>query len=142
MKEQLILNIQVYIMPTLDAPARTKRRFKTWPEFSYQDFSWASLCSSRTSAELVEAFSRTPLPSATPDPRIPDYVRFDKKVLVFDAYFTEVIPNSATEKQRDRVVKIYYHLEDDTITVIEPHILVSADVQYEQYVQYVGFDAD
>ncbi|CAG0915230.1 unnamed protein product, partial [Notodromas monacha] len=71
--------------------------------------------------DLAKHFADIPLPSAEPPP-VPDYVRFDKKTLVFDAFFVEQIPESSIEQERVHVVKVYYHLEDDCITVIEPSI--------------------
>eukprot|EP01147_Barroeca_monosierra_P010765 gene10765-2852_t len=51
---------------------------------------------------------------------VPAYVALDKKVLAFDGYFKETVPESADEYFRVRHVKIYYHLEDDTMSVLEP----------------------
>uniref|UniRef100_A0A8C3LE15 EF-hand domain containing 1 n=1 Tax=Chrysolophus pictus TaxID=9089 RepID=A0A8C3LE15_CHRPC len=57
---------------------------------------------------------------APPSGFIPAHVAFDKKVLKFDAYFQEDVPLSTEEHYRIRQVGIYYYLEDDTISVIEP----------------------
>ncbi|XP_069830151.1 EF-hand domain-containing protein 1 [Dendropsophus ebraccatus] len=51
---------------------------------------------------------------------IPSFVVFDKKVLKFDAYFKEGVPVSQEERYRVRKVSVYYYLEDDTISVVEP----------------------
>ncbi|NXK10876.1 EFHC1 protein, partial [Herpetotheres cachinnans] len=51
---------------------------------------------------------------------IPAHVAFDKKILKFDAYFQEDVPLSAEEHYRIRQVGIYYYLEDDSMSVIEP----------------------
>ena len=53
-------------------------------------------------------------------PHVPAYVALDKKVLTFDGYFKETVTESADEHFRVRHVKIYYHLEDDTMSVLEP----------------------
>lgn len=42
------------------------------------------------------------------------------QILKFDAYFQEDVPLSAEEHYRIRQVGIYYYLEDDSMTVIEP----------------------
>nr|XP_037862094.1 EF-hand domain-containing protein 1 isoform X3 [Chlorocebus sabaeus] len=41
-------------------------------------------------------------------------------VLKFDAYFQEDVPMSTEEQYRIRQVNIYYYLEDDSMSVIEP----------------------
>ncbi|EGD76494.1 EFHC1 protein [Salpingoeca rosetta] len=61
------------------------------------------------------------LPIRTPA-HIPAYVALDKKVLTFDGYFKETVTESAEEHFRVRRVKIYYHLEDDTMSVLEPPV--------------------
>ncbi|XP_009566498.2 EF-hand domain-containing protein 1 isoform X1 [Cuculus canorus] len=57
---------------------------------------------------------------APPSSFIPAYVALDKKVLKFNAYFQEDVPFSAMEQYRVRQVAIYYYLEDDSMSVIEP----------------------
>ncbi|XP_067150955.1 EF-hand domain-containing protein 1 [Apteryx mantelli] len=57
---------------------------------------------------------------APPSDFIPAYVAFDKKILKFDAYFQEDVPLSAEEHYRIRQVAIYYYLEDDSMSVMEP----------------------
>lgn len=54
----------------------------------------------------------------------PHYVVYDKIVLTFKAFFKQSIPESFTEHYRIRYVNIMYFMEDDTILVIEPKILV------------------
>ncbi|XP_044529319.1 EF-hand domain-containing protein 1 [Gracilinanus agilis] len=51
---------------------------------------------------------------------IPAHVAFDKKVLKFDAFFKEIVPLSSEEDYRIRKVVIYYYLEDDSMSVMEP----------------------
>lgn len=41
------------------------------------------------------------------------------KVLRFDAYFKQTVHESPSEYYRIRDVKIYYYLEDDSISVVE-----------------------
>jgi len=71
---------------------------------------------------------------------VPAHVAFDKKVcfihitqcactchpsvqvLCFTAYFKQTVHESPNEYFRVRVVKIYYYLEDDSISVTEPPI--------------------
>ncbi|XP_009869295.1 PREDICTED: EF-hand domain-containing protein 1, partial [Apaloderma vittatum] len=61
-----------------------------------------------------------PAKKAPPPAFIPAHVAFDKKILKFDAYFQEDVPLSTEEHYRIRQVRIYYYLEDDSISVIEP----------------------
>ncbi|XP_074166759.1 EF-hand domain-containing protein 1 isoform X1 [Sminthopsis crassicaudata] len=51
---------------------------------------------------------------------VPAHVAFDKKVLTFDAYFQEDVPMSTEEHYRIRKVIIYYYLEDDSMSIMEP----------------------
>ncbi|XP_020570546.1 EF-hand domain-containing protein 1 isoform X4 [Oryzias latipes] len=53
------------------------------------------------------------------EPFKPVYVALDKKVLCFKAFFKEEFLNSS-EEYRVCPVVIYYHLEDDTMTIVEP----------------------
>lgn len=57
---------------------------------------------------------------APPEDFIPAHVAFDKKVLLFFAYFKQTVHESPNEHYNVRPVKIYYYLEDDSIAVIEP----------------------
>ena len=43
-------------------------------------------------------------------------------MLKFDAYFKQTVHESPNEYYRIRPVIIYYYLEDDSISVIEPHV--------------------
>ncbi|KAJ3352755.1 EF-hand domain-containing protein 1 [Entophlyctis luteolus] len=52
---------------------------------------------------------------------IPAHVAFDKVVLRFDAYFKQTVHES-TEQYHLRKVKIYYFVEDDSISVVEPPV--------------------
>lgn len=51
---------------------------------------------------------------------IPAHVAFDKKVLMLNAYFKQTVHESPAEHYRVRDVKIYYYLEDDSMSVVEP----------------------
>ena len=57
---------------------------------------------------------------APPEDFVPAHVAFDKKVLLFFAYFKQTVHESANEYYRVRPVKVYYYLEDDSISVVEP----------------------
>lgn len=57
---------------------------------------------------------------APPEDFIPAHVAFDKKVLLFFAYFKQTVHESPNEYYCVRPVKIYYYLEDDSIAVVEP----------------------
>ncbi|XP_075454713.1 EF-hand domain-containing protein 1 isoform X2 [Ascaphus truei] len=79
-------------------------------------------------AELDELSNKRPTltygqaKQAPPSDFIPAHVAFDKKVLKFDAFFQETVPTSPDEHYRVRKVSVYYYLEDDSISVIEPHL--------------------
>ena len=61
-------------------------------------------------------------------PFVPHFVTFDKKVLTFYGYFKEIIDprNNFFHESgcRIRYVNIYYHLEDHTMSAVEPQIHV------------------
>lgn len=44
------------------------------------------------------------------------------QVLRFNAYFKQTVHESPAEYFRVRPVDIYYYLEDDSISVVEPHV--------------------
>ncbi|NWU91863.1 EFHC1 protein, partial [Upupa epops] len=77
-------------------------------------------------ADLDELSSQRPVLTYGPTKRappsgfVPAHVALDKKILRFDAYFQEDVPLSAKEHYRIRRVSIYYYLEDDSMSVIEP----------------------
>jgi hypothetical protein len=53
-------------------------------------------------------------------PRIlPQWIKMDKKVLKFNAYFVEHVVESAYENYRIRRCDIFYYLDDDTIHINE-----------------------
>ncbi|XP_034383774.1 EF-hand domain-containing protein 1 [Cyclopterus lumpus] len=53
---------------------------------------------------------------------IPAYVALDKKVLCYYAYFQEKVLFSPEEECCVRPVVIYYHLEDDSMCIVEPRV--------------------
>ncbi|XP_064652605.1 EF-hand domain-containing protein 1-like [Lineus longissimus] len=57
---------------------------------------------------------------APPEDFVPAHVAWDKKVLKFNAYFKQTVHESPKEHYRVRPVNIYYYLEDDSISVVEP----------------------
>lgn len=59
---------------------------------------------------------------APPEDFIPAHVAWDKKVLKFIAWFKQTVHESPNEHFRVRQVNIYYYLEDDSISVVEPHV--------------------
>ncbi|XP_073442508.1 EF-hand domain-containing protein 1 [Dendrobates tinctorius] len=79
-------------------------------------------------AELDELANKRPtltygrVTQAPPSSFTPVYVAFDKKVLRFEGYFREAVPISQDEVSRVRRVSVYYYLEDDTISVVEPPV--------------------
>ena len=52
----------------------------------------------------------------------PPWIKYERKVLRFYAYFQQNIAESRLENQRFRKVKIYYYLMDDTIFITEPKV--------------------
>lgn len=52
----------------------------------------------------------------------PAWVAFDRQVLCFDAYFQESVQERQDEQYRVRHCKVYFHLEDDSVQVIEPRV--------------------
>ena len=44
------------------------------------------------------------------------------QVLLFNAFFKQTVHESSNEYYRVRDVKIYYYLEDDSISVVEPRV--------------------
>jgi len=59
---------------------------------------------------------------APPAAFIPAHVAWDKKVLKFNGYYKQTVHESPDEYYRVRPVEIFYYLEDDSISVIEPHV--------------------
>jgi len=58
-------------------------------------------------------------------PFVPAHLAYDKKVLKFTGYFHETLPTGVEESAvnyRYRFVEIFYYLEDDSISFIEPVI--------------------
>merc|ERR1712106_156426 len=58
-------------------------------------------------------------------PFVPAHLAYDKKVLKFTGYFQETLPTGIEENcpnYRYRFVEIFYYLEDDSISFIEPVI--------------------
>lgn len=51
---------------------------------------------------------------------LPSFLKYDRKVLCFKAYYEEEVLESTLEKQRVRKCLVYYYLENDTIQMIEP----------------------
>ena len=50
---------------------------------------------------------------------LPQWIKYDKKVLKFEGYFNEHVTESAYENWRIRPCTILYYLEDDSVHVIE-----------------------
>lgn len=55
---------------------------------------------------------------------IPHFALYDQKCLTFKAFFKQSVVESPLEFYRVRHVNIVYFLEDDTITVMEPRVVV------------------
>lgn len=50
----------------------------------------------------------------------PKWLKHDRQVLKFDAYFQESVVENRDENYRVRKCIIYYYLDDDTIHILEP----------------------
>jgi len=59
-----------------------------------------------------------PLPYG-PSATLPAFLEHDKKVLQFNAYFVEQVIQDPQETERIRNFKIYFHLEDESVEIIE-----------------------
>ena len=56
-------------------------------------------------------------------PRVqPPWVKYDRKVFRFYAYFQEHVVEHRLENFRIRKVKIYYYLSDETLYITEPKV--------------------
>nr|CAB3241327.1 EFHC1 [Phallusia mammillata] len=79
-------------------------------------------------AELDELANKMPTltygqaKQAPPETFVPAHLAFDKKVLKFIGYFKETVHESPQEYYRVRPVEIFYYLEDDSISVVEPNV--------------------
>eukprot|EP01016_Furgasonia_blochmanni_P036317 TRINITY_DN4137_c0_g1_i8.p1 TRINITY_DN4137_c0_g1~~TRINITY_DN4137_c0_g1_i8.p1 ORF type:complete len:651 (+),score=231.66 TRINITY_DN4137_c0_g1_i8:95-2047(+) len=63
-------------------------------------------------------------------PRVqPPWLKYDRQVLCFHAYFQESVIEMRTENFRVRRCVIYYYLNDDTIYVTEPKVENSGIIQ-------------
>ncbi|EGB07058.1 hypothetical protein AURANDRAFT_1493, partial [Aureococcus anophagefferens] len=51
---------------------------------------------------------------------MPNFLKYDRKVLCFKAYYEEKVNESTLERQRVRKCLIYYYLENDTMQMVEP----------------------
>ncbi|KFQ24830.1 EF-hand domain-containing protein 1, partial [Merops nubicus] len=97
--------------------------------FAFSRLPGGRLSGNQLSAAALDEFSNlrptlTYGPAKRPPPSgfLPAHVALDKKILKFDAYFQEDVPLSAEEHYRIRQVGIYYYLEDDSMSVIEPAV--------------------
>lgn len=55
-------------------------------------------------------------------PIAPKWLKYDRQVLVFDAFFIEPVVEDPNENFRSRKCRINYFLDDDTIHIYEPKI--------------------
>ncbi|MCJ8749890.1 hypothetical protein PDJAM_G00192840 [Pangasius djambal] len=78
--------------------------------------------------EMNQLSIQTPITSrdtsthTPPSDFIPAHVAYDKKVLRFYGYFQQEVLDSPEERWRVRPVVFYYHLEDDSMCVMEPEV--------------------
>lgn len=52
----------------------------------------------------------------------PKWLKHDREVLRFNAYFQEAVHENPSENYRIRQCMIYYHLDDDTLYISEPKV--------------------
>lgn len=73
--------------------------------------------------ELNLSYGKRSQPDNDYIPRVqPPWLKYDRQVLRFYAYFQEHVVESKLENYRLRKVVIYYYLADETILVIEPRV--------------------
>jgi len=60
------------------------------------------------------------IPRGNGGPDLPAWVAFDKQVLRFDAFYTEEVTQRPSEPYRVHRCKVLFHLEDDSMQVVEP----------------------
>eukprot|EP00040_Diaphanoeca_grandis_P008748 m.46293 g.46293 ORF g.46293 m.46293 type:complete len:509 (+) comp20199_c1_seq1:172-1698(+) len=53
---------------------------------------------------------------------VPKFVSYDKQVLFFKAYMKSTVHESPIENHRVRFFKVYYYLENDTMSITEPEV--------------------
>ena len=51
--------------------------------------------------------------------KLPGFIEYDRKVLLFKGWFKEPVPESPLENERIRLVDIQYYLENDTMEMVE-----------------------
>lgn len=73
---------------------------------------------SKKSQSLDKTSNMNYLPYS-PDSQLPSFLKFDRKVLCFEAQYTEPISESQLEKTRVRTCVIYFYLEDGTVQAVE-----------------------
>lgn len=52
----------------------------------------------------------------------PKWLKYDKQVLSFNAYFQEPVVENPNENYRVRKCTVYYYLDDDTLHVLETRV--------------------
>ena len=78
-----------------------------------------TLASSVDTGASVTKKTRTAEPNLSFPKTLPQWLKFDKKVLRFGGYFNEHVTESAHENYRIRPCQLLYYLEDDTLQVTE-----------------------
>lgn len=82
-----------------------------------------SVCFLIVSFDPILTYGRIKQPKQ--DVVLPDYVTFDRIVLKFRGYFKQLIPGLQQQNTyRTRYVNVMYFMEDDTMTVMEPPVMV------------------
>lgn len=88
--------------------------------FVYQQFKLKFILCFRSSTSVYGRVKSAPVPRF-----VPEFVKNDKIILTFNGFFRQQITEPNREKyDLIRNVKIMYFMEDDTMTVIEPTIMV------------------
>jgi len=73
--------------------------------------------------KILEGVPKREEPENESIPKIPPkWLKYDRKVLLFEGYFKEPVFESAVENYRVRKVEIHYYLDDDTLYITEHKI--------------------
>lgn len=92
-------------------------------KFIQEDVDYNMLASMKYSSPPDLTYGRKQEPVNDYVPRIPPaWLKYDRKVLSFNAYFQEHVVENPTENYRLRKCLIYYYLDDGTLYITEPKI--------------------
>ena len=64
-------------------------------------------------------WSRRPTSAPAAAGSLPNWIARDKQILTFDCYYQQSVDGSQDEKSRIRDCRLFFHLEDDSLAVVE-----------------------